>query len=113
MADVARSPEAEAAALRTVKYRLIAIFLLLPFVLVAAIVFDFVWEMNLSGRMTREYVLGIYGGLIAAFIAIFCGAGYLIRKRMRREEEELLKGPVPVEMKPNPAITPINMRSRN
>ena len=103
--------------LRILRYRMLFIFLLLPALLVIAIVFDWVWELNLGGRMTREAVIAIYGGLIAAFVVIFLIVGYVIRKRMAREEEEALKGPTPVERAPNPASKPIPMsagrRSQN
>ena len=111
ISDAARDDILERARkLRVVKYRLIFIFLLLPFLLVAAIVFDWVWEMNLSGHMTRTYVLALYGGLTLLFILAFCVVGYLIRKRMQREEEEMLKGPTAIEMPP--AAKPTNIRSR-
>lgn len=103
--------------LRTLRYRMLFIFLLLPALLVTAIVFDWVWELNLGGRMTREYVIAIYGGMIAAFVLVFLIVGTVIRKRMRREEEEALKGPTPVERASSPAAKPIPMpkgtRSRN
>ena len=95
--------------LRILKYRLLFIFLLLPSLLVTAIVFDWIWELNLSGRMTRDHVLAIYGGLIALFVLVFLAIGYVIRKRMLREEEEALKGPTPVEMTPSTAAKPIPM----
>lgn len=118
MSEAARAKlQDKARKLRTLRYRMFFIFLLLPALLVIAIVFDWLWELNLSGHMTREYVLAIYGGLIAAFVLIFLIIGYVIRKRMRHEEEEALKGPTPVEMVPNPATRPIPMsagkRSRN
>jgi len=93
--------------LRIVKYRMLFIFLLLPALLVGAIVFDWLWDLNLNGRMTRDHVLAIYGGLIAAFVLVFLVIGFFIRKRMRREEDEALKGPTPVERAPNPAAMPI------
>ena len=93
--------------LRILKYRMLFIFLLLPSLLVGAIVFDWLWDLNLSGRMTRDHVLAIYGGLIAAFVLLFLVIGFFIRKRMRREEDEALKGPTPVERAPNPASMPI------
>ena len=103
--------------LRIVKYRMLFIFLLLPALLVGAIVFDWLWDLNLNGRMTRDHVLAIYGGLIAAFVLVFLVIGFFIRKRMRREEDEALKGPTPVERAPRAAAQPIPMlkdrRSRN
>jgi hypothetical protein len=93
--------------LRILKYRLLFIFLLLPGLLVSAIVFDWVWDMNLSGRLTRDYVLAIYGGLVALLVVVFCTIGYMIRKRMRREDEETLKGPTPIDMASKPAVRPI------
>lgn len=106
ISDVAR---AKARKLRTLRYRMFFIFLLLPALLVISIVFDWLWELNLSGRMTHDYVLAVYGGLIAAFVLVFLIVGYIIRKRMAREEEEALKGPVPVERPPNLATKPIPM----
>lgn len=107
ISDAARDDILERARkLRVVKYRLIFIFLLLPFLLVAAIVFDWVWEMNLSGHMTRTYVLALYGGLTLLFILAFCVVGYLIRKRMQREDEEMLKGAMPTEMAPSATAQP-------
>jgi hypothetical protein len=103
--------------LRILKYRMLFIFLLLPALLLAAIVFDWIWELDLSGRMTRAYVIAIYGGLIALFVLIFLVAGYMIRKRMAREEEETLQGPTPIEAPRHAAPKPIpmsaNRRSRN
>ena len=103
--------------LRIVKYRMLFIFLLLPALLVGAIVFDWLWDLNLNGRMTRDHVLAIYGGLIAAFVLVFLVIGFFIRKRMRREEDEALKGPTPVERAPRAAAQSIPMlkdrRSRN
>jgi hypothetical protein len=99
--------------LRALKYRLLFIFLALPGLLVAAIVFDWIWSLNLSGRMTHEYVLAIYGGLIAVFVLIFCIVGYLIRKRMRREEQDALKGPAPAEMSPRPTTKPITTKLKD
>ena len=72
MSEAARAKlQDKARKLRTLRYRMFFIFLLLPALLVIAIVFDWLWELNLSGHMTREYVLAIYGGLIAAFVLIF------------------------------------------
>jgi uncharacterized membrane protein len=96
ISDAARYELADRARkLRILKYRLIFIFVALPFLLVAAIVFDWVWEMELAAHMTRAYVLSVYGGLIGLFILIFCAVGYLIRKRMQREEAEMLNATVP------------------
>jgi hypothetical protein len=98
--EISDAARAKARKLRILRYRLLFIFLLLPALLVAAIVFDWIWELSLSGRMTRDDLVAIYGGLIAAFVLVFLVVGYAIRKRMRHEEEEALKGPVPVEMPP-------------
>ena len=61
--------------------------------------------------------LGLVMVSAAAFVLVFLIVGYIIRKRMAREEEEALKGPVPIERPPNPATKPIPMsagrKSRN
>jgi hypothetical protein len=105
--EISEAARAKAHKLRMLRYRMLFIFLLLPGLLVVAIVFDWLWDLNLGGHMTREYVLAIYGGLIAAFVLVFLVIGYFIRKRLRREEEEALQGPTPVERPPNPARQPI------
>lgn len=110
LSDAARAKlQDRARKLRGLRYRMFFIFLLLPALLVIAIVFNWLWDLNLSGHMTREYVLAIYGGLIAAFVLVFLIVGYVIRKRMRREDEEARTGPTPVERPPNPATRPIPM----
>jgi len=110
IADAARAKHLERARkLRILKYRMLFIFLLLPALLVVAIVFDWLWTLNLSGRMTRDHVLAVYAGLIAAFVLIFLVIGFFIRKRLRREDDEALKGPTPVERAPNPASMPISL----
>ncbi|MCD6073134.1 MAG: hypothetical protein K0Q70_17 [Rhodospirillales bacterium] len=107
--EISEAARAKARKLRILRYRLLFIFLLLPALLVTAIVFDWIWELSLSGRMTREYLIAIYGGLIAVFVLVFLVVGYVIRKRMRHEEEEALKGPVPVERALHSTVQPIPM----
>jgi hypothetical protein len=107
--EISEAAREKARTLRILRYRMLFIFLLLPSLLVMAIVFDWIWELSLSGRMTRDTLIAIYGGLIAAFVLVFLVLGYVIRKRMRHEEEEALKGPVPVEMTPRATSQPIPM----
>lgn len=104
-AEIDAAARAKADGLRRIKYRLILIFLLLPGLLVAAIVFDWLWEQNLSARLTRTWVIGIYGGLIVAFGVASCVIGYFVRKRMRREEEAEMAAA-------KSASKPVGMRSR-
>jgi hypothetical protein len=95
--DARRKADDKARNLRVLKYRLLFIFLLLPSVLVISILFDWIAESELLAHLSRTYVMLVYAGLIVLFVIVFLILGYILRKRLRHEEEQAALAAKPIE----------------